>query len=74
MKKDKYVKICPKCGSIEINTYTKWGSIYGEALIEHCEKCNYSGFIPEVNEAKIIYFRRELKNNEKEDKYIKLEY
>lgn len=65
MKKPKYVKICPKCGSTNITPYTKSGVIFGENLVDYCKDCYYgygkSGFFPEVEESKIEEFRKKLK-------------
>jgi ribosomal protein L40E len=69
MKKEKYVKICPKCGSINI---TPFSGIYagitsgsagsaGELLIDKCRKCNYKGLIPEIKKSGIEKFRKNIK-------------
>lgn len=64
MKKEKWMKICPKCGSTNISPYTKAGLSEGEILIDYCKNCNYGypfgGFFPEVEESKIELFRTNL--------------
>ena len=67
MKKKKYLKICPKCGSTNVSTYTKAG-VMAEELLDYCKDCYYGyqgveggSFFPEVEESKIEEFRKELK-------------
>ena len=64
---EKYIKVCPKCGSTNITVYTKAGTFSGEILSEYCKDCNYGytsgGFFPELKESKIGEFRKQLKEN-----------
>ena len=65
MRKEKYIKVCPKCGSVDISPYTKIGLTEGEQLVDYCKECNYGypwgGFFPEVKEYMIENFRKNLR-------------
>ena len=57
MKKEKFVRICPKCGSADISR--PFLKILGSLT---CRNCNYKNPIfPEVAINKIELFRKELK-------------
>lgn len=70
MKREKYVKICPRCGSTNVVPWTKLGLSTGEQLTEYCKDCYYGypggGFFPEVEISEIKEFRKRLKKSEKE--------
>lgn len=62
----KFVQICPKCGSTNINLISNPSSIItGLNNTSHCEDCNYGYPIginfPEVDIDQIENFREELK-------------
>lgn len=57
MKKEKHIKICPKCGSTNVS-YSMIGPTPKNDL---CKDCNIEGFFPEVEESKIEDFRKKLK-------------
>ena len=57
----KYVKICPKCGSIDLPVRTN----FVEMLMptpEKCSRCSYNGLFPEIDLNEIEDFRKNLKN------------
>ena len=59
MKKENYLKICPKCGSVNI---TQW--VKEEKLLCHCKDCYYGylsgALFPEVEESMVGEFRKNL--------------
>ena len=58
--KNKFIKICPKCGSIDMPVKTN----FTEMLMptpEKCSKCSYAGLFPEIDINEIESFRKELK-------------
>ncbi len=59
MKKDEYVSICPKCGSIDVyNKVSKSGF-----SMENCRDCEYNNVtFPEIKLSDVESFRRELIN------------
>jgi len=60
--KTKYIKICPKCGSIDLPIKTN----FFEMLMptpEKCKKCGYAGLFPEIDVNEIENFREKLKKN-----------
>ncbi len=58
MEKEKFVRICPKCGSIDITRLVF--RILGPLI---CKNCDYKNPIfPEIEINKIELFRKELKN------------
>ncbi len=62
MKKERYVKICPKCGSTDIITSTGRYFIGGaEVYRDNCKDCGYEGVIPEIKKSEIEKFKKELK-------------
>ena len=66
VKKENYIKICPKCGSINISPYSEIGLYQGDFFLEHCEDCSYiSSVFLEIEKSKIIEFRKKLKNESK---------
>ncbi len=62
-----YVKICPKCGSLDISFY----GIRGIHL--YCKDCNFgkfssdgqNPFFPEINIENVADFQKQLKKNDK---------
>ena len=70
-KEGKYVKICPKCGSLKIqvdfSNPVVWA--YGTAVKYKCKSCRHlSALFPEVLEEDIEKYRKELKFQIKEGK------
>jgi len=70
-KRRKFVKICPKCGSIKIKTdFTNpavWA--YGTAPKYKCNSCGYLGnLFPEVSEEQLMWYKKELKTQIREGK------
>ena len=61
MAKEKYVKICPKCGSTKITSYEPKLLSVGADLGWYCKDCNYRGLFPEIEKSEIEEFRKELK-------------
>ena len=66
--KEKYAKICPKCGSINIKTDFSnpvvWA--YGTSPKYKCKECGYLSFLfPEVIPEKIGFFRNKIKKGMK---------
>ena len=55
-----YVKICPKCGSNHINSFTQRYTVGTEIYNDNCKACGYKGIFPEVNKSKIEEFRKEI--------------
>ena len=63
-----YIKICPKCGSTNINSPDAFilvgiipASLSG--INKHtCKDCGYQGIIPEVEKSEIENFKKEIKN------------
>lgn len=67
MKKEKSLKICPKCGSVNISfdTFSEAGPVF-----DVCKDCGYGGktsqkfvAIPEIKEFEIEKFRKNLHRN-----------
>jgi hypothetical protein len=59
MKKQDYIRICPKCGST--NVFTK---VNKANSVERCRDCNYSNItFPEVKTSEVETFRKELKQS-----------
>ena len=57
--KNQYIKICPKCGSIDLPIKTN----FAEMILptpERCNKCSYSGLFPEIDINEIENFRKSL--------------
>ncbi|MEM4152817.1 MAG: hypothetical protein QXK80_01725 [Candidatus Pacearchaeota archaeon] len=52
-KKSRYVKICPRCQSVNIKVTNQGGSagiIFGAPTIYRCLDCNYSNYsFPEID-------------------------
>ena len=59
MKKLEYVRICPKCGNIDIPVKTGFIDILAP-LPEKCKKCGYTGLFPEIEINEVKYFRKQL--------------
>ncbi|MBI2652675.1 hypothetical protein HYX00_04380 [Candidatus Woesearchaeota archaeon] len=73
-EKEKYVKICPRCGSINIGTDFSnpvvWA--YGASPKYKCMKCGYMGALfPEVPESKIKYYKSRIEKGLKLEKITK---
>lgn len=65
-KKEKYIKICPKCGSTNIGQVKDICHYQaGAILTDYCLDCNYGyphgAHMPEVEESGIEEFRKKLK-------------
>ena len=59
MKKEKYVKICPNCGSTSIKIPPA-GMDIGMMLKDYCEDCRIWSNFQEVKESKIEEFRKKI--------------
>lgn len=59
-KMEKYVKICPKCGSTDVTIPSK-GLDISLTVPDYCRECGFRGRFPEVEVNKIKEFREELK-------------
>jgi len=59
MNKEKYVKICPKCGSTNIRIPPA-GMDVKMTIRDYCEDCGNRGNFPEIKEFEIKKFRKEL--------------
>lgn len=62
-KEEKYVSICPVCGSLDIRAdKSSLGVGYGAPLRSVRCSCGYSAYVfPEVPESKIEEFRKNVK-------------
>ncbi len=58
----KYVKICPKCSSIDVKM-PHAGLDIKMTMKDECLECSYIGNFPEVEIDKIKEFRKNVKNN-----------
>lgn len=58
--KEKYLKICPKCGSINIKIPPA-GMDIKMTVKDYCEDCQNIGNFPEVKESEIENFRKKLR-------------
>ena len=59
MKNKKFIKICPKCGSIDIPIRTDFAEMLAPTP-EKCKKCSYSGLFPEIEINEIEEFRKDI--------------
>ena len=59
-QKQQFVKICPKCGSIDLPIKTDFFQMLMPTP-EKCRKCSYSGLFPEIEINEIETFRKNLK-------------
>lgn len=57
---EKFVKICPKCGSVEI-TIPPAGLDLRMSLPDYCSDCNNIGIFPEIKISEIKSFKDNLK-------------
>ena len=58
-----HVKVCPKCGSIDISYQTgAFGKLGERTFFDRCNECNYVGMVPEVEKSKVKEFRQRIKN------------
>jgi len=62
MPKEKYIRICPKCGDVDVKPYNEMDMIsWGGAARWRCNKCNYNAVLfPEVNIDEVEKFRKEI--------------
>ena len=58
--KKQYIKICPKCGSIDLPVKTDFVQMLMPTA-EKCNKCSYTGLFPEIDINEIEEFRKNLK-------------
>jgi hypothetical protein len=64
----KYIKICPKCGSINIAYQTgTFGQLGERTFFDRCNECQFQGIIPEIKEENVQEFRKTLKNSSKDN-------
>lgn len=62
MNKEKYVKVCPKCGSTNVSSFSgKYFSSKEFYLRCECKDCGYEGVIPEVEQSKLKKFKDRIK-------------
>ena len=57
--KKQYIKVCPKCGSIDLPLRTGFIEMLAPTS-EECGKCDYKGLFPEIEINEIENFRKEL--------------
>lgn len=57
------VKICPKCGSTKITSFTGLYAGQAEFFKYNCKECGYDGPVPEIDKFEIENFRKELKTS-----------
>ena len=60
MKEEKYVKICPKCGSTDI-TIPPAAMDIRMTFPDYCRNCKNRGIFPEVKEHEIEGFKKNIK-------------
>ena len=62
-KKEDYIKICPKCKSIDVSQDKSTMQQLGELPTRYiCNNCGHSGFVfPEVLESQLEEFEKEIK-------------
>ena len=60
MKKNKFIKICPKCGSIEMPVMEGFAQMLAPTP-QMCSKCGYTGLFPEIDINEIEKFQNKLK-------------
>lgn len=59
---ERYVKVCPKCGSIKIQVDKRsfWWFLHITSPKHYCSNCNFSSFIfPEVRINELEQLRKE---------------
>jgi len=61
MKEKKFIKICPKCGSINI-TIPPAGLGLKISQLDYCKDCKNQDIFPEIEEDKVEYFKKVLKD------------
>lgn len=59
MKKERYHKICPQCGSTNVKMPPA-GMDIRMTFQDYCEDCENRGMFPEVEESKIEGFKKKL--------------
>jgi hypothetical protein len=58
----KFVKICPKCASINIAYQTGvYGQLGERTPFDRCKDCNFTGIIPEIKGSEVEEFRKAFK-------------
>ena len=62
MIKKQFIKICPKCGSIDLTIAAGFAQMLAPTP-EKCGKCNYAGLFPEIEINEIKEFRENFKKN-----------
>ena len=60
MNKNNFIKICPKCGSIDLPIRTDFVHILAPTP-EKCRRCGYAGLFPEIEFNEIEEFRKTIK-------------
>ena len=58
--KEKYLKICPKCGSVNVKIPPA-GMDVKMTIRDYCEDCGNRGNFPEVKKSEIENFRKKLR-------------
>ncbi|MBD3249748.1 hypothetical protein GF336_06910 [Candidatus Woesearchaeota archaeon] len=60
MKKERYIKICPHCGSTGIRIPPA-GMDIRMTQPDYCESCHNRGIFPEIKESEVAEFKKNLK-------------
>ena len=59
MPKNQFVKICPKCGNMDLPIRINFAELLAPTS-EKCNKCGYTGLFPEIEINEIQNFRKRL--------------
>ena len=59
-KKEKFLKICPQCGSTDVKIPPA-GLDMKMSMPDYCQKCKNRGIFPEIRESEIEKFRKNIK-------------
>lgn len=60
--KKQFIKICPKCGNMDVPVKTGFIDILAP-LPEKCKKCGYTGLFPEIDVNEVEKFKKNLNKN-----------
>lgn len=60
MKKERFLKICPQCGSTRIKMPPA-GQDMKMTKQDYCQDCEFWGMFPEVEESIVEEFKKEVK-------------
>lgn len=64
----KLLKICPKCGSLDMSILPNKNSrlrtrLWSNCLFNSCSDCGYEGVFPEIGKETVPEFQKNLKKN-----------